>query len=114
MPKNSTIAFDVLLRGKSTDIDDAASNLELLRPTSEAIEKSFRWFSKQGAKCNKTDFGLACEAKAEIFEALFSVKLEEDSGSDKSFHKVESELQIPAEIESLVLQVTLPRPPKFF
>ncbi len=113
--EHSTIAFDVLLRGESGNVDIAPANLEKLRPPAESIERCFRWLSEQGITCHRTEFGLACEAKIELFENLFGVQVTTRSeGAEPPVHEINSELKIPTEIEKLVAQITVARPPTYF
>ncbi len=109
----STIAFDVLLRGETDDMDVATANLDKLRPPPEAIEKCFRWFAAKGVTCFRTDFGLGCEATVELFQSLFDVKLKQ-IGAEQPHYQIDGELHISKEIADLISQVTLVRPPTFF
>lgn len=113
---DSPISFNVLLRGETDDVSIAASNLDRIRPTEEAIERCFHWLSEQGVICHRTDFGLACESTLELFESLFCVqvsKQETDTAAPVSY-QLQGEAHPPSEIETLVSQVTLTHPPTFF
>lgn len=113
---SSTISFDVLLRGETDDVSVAAENLDRLRPPAEAIERCFRWLSKQGVTCHRTDFGVACEAPVDVFEALFRVHVirKRTSATAPPSYQVQAQPQPPPEIESLVSQVTVAQPPTLF
>lgn len=113
---SSTIPFDVLLRGETEDISVAAADLNKLRPPAEAIERCFRWLSEQGVTCHRTDFGLACEAKVALFESLFDVKVtkQQAGATSPACYRLSGQPKTPAEIGSLVSQVTVAQPPTFF
>ena len=108
-----TIAFDVLLRSETDNVEVAVANVDKLRPPPEAIERCHRWLSKQGVTCHKTDFGLACEAGIELFERLFGTRVKKQQDTPSSY-ALESEPQAPSEIEALVSQITLVQPPTYF
>lgn len=110
---NRTIAFDVLLRGESDDVEISAASLEKLRPSPDVIERCYRWLSGRSVTCHKTDFGLGCEASVEVFESLFGVSVTSDPSQSAS-PKLDGDIQIPTEIENLVSQITLVQRPTFF
>lgn len=118
MPKqpSSKVSFDVLLRGETDDVSVAAASLEKLRPPAAAIERCFRWLSARDVTCHRTDFGLACEAKVDVFERLFDVQLTRlpTGGATPPSYQLKGEPRPPSEIESLVWQITLTQPPTFF
>lgn len=70
------IQFDILLKPAGSFDKPHVNNIDLFRPLSENIEKCHRWLSSKGVTCHPTDFGLACSAPAELFESLFSTKVE--------------------------------------
>ena len=111
-----TICFDVLLRGETDDITVASANLDKLRPPAEAIERCFRWLAEQGVICHRTDFGLACEAKVDLFESLFGVQVTRQQGSESAppTYLLSDTPQPPPKIGQLVSQVTVAEPPTFF
>ena len=113
---DATVAFDVLLRGETDDVTVASANLDKLRPPAEAIETCFRWLSEQGVTCHRVDFGLACEAKVELFESLFGVRLtkQQHRAPGTLPYQLSEEPESPPEIRHLVSQVTLAHPPTYF
>ena len=118
MPEESslTISFDVLLHGKTDDVSVAAADVDKLRPSPQAIETCHRWLSQQGVTCHRTDFGLACEADVELFEALFKVRVVKHQASPAAaaVYLMDDEPQPPQEIKELVSQVTVAQPPTYF
>lgn len=110
---SSIIAFDILLRGETDDVEVAAANVDKLRPPPESIERCFRWLSNEGVSCHKTEFGVACEATVEHFETLFGTRIIKEQSGAPNFD-LEVEPQAPADIADLVSQITVARPPTFF
>ncbi len=113
----ATIAFDVLLRGNTDDLHVASvAGIDSLRPPPENIEQCFRWLSEQGVTCHRTDFGLGCEAKVELFESLFSVQVVAQRTSPESppTFTAQGTPQPPPAIAEVVSQITIAHPPTLF
>ncbi len=112
-----TIAFDVLLRGRTDDVDVASvTGIDSLRPPPDNIERCFRWLSEQGVTCHRTDFGLGCEAEVTLFESLFSVRVvaERTSRESPPTFTAQGTPQPPPAIAKVVSQITVARPPTLF
>ena len=112
----SKVSFDILLRGESSDISTASVNIDNFRPPATAIEHCYRWLSEQGVTCHQTDFGLACESNAELFEQLFNVTIEKTVSrkSGQMTFETKTDPVPPKEIEQMVLQITIAKPPTLF
>ena len=66
--------------------------------------------------CHRTDFGLACESNAELFEQLFNVTIEKivSRNSGQITLETKTDPVPPKELERMVLQITIAKPPTFF
>ena len=65
------VEFDILLKAPGSGKTPRVDNIDQFKPPAEDIAKCRRWLASQGVTCHSTDFGLACSATVEIFEALF-------------------------------------------
>ena len=74
--RSNIIQFDILLKPADSSEILQVNNIDQFRPPPENIEKCHRWLTSKGVTCYRTDFGLACSAPAELFESLFSTKVE--------------------------------------
>ncbi len=113
---SSTISFDVLVRGETADVPVTPANLDKVRPPPEAVERCFRYLTQQGITCHRTNFGLACEARVELFESLFEVRVTKQQASPAAapIFQMQDKPRPPREIENLISQVTVAPPPSFF
>lgn len=112
---SNMVEFDILLKAPGSDKTPHVDNISQFKPPAENIAKCRRWLASRGVTCHSTDFGLACSAPAELFEALFSTKLERSSPAPgvPCWH-CSSPLQAPPEIEEYVDQISIPAPPELY
>lgn len=112
----SKVAFDILLKGESSDLTSAPANIDSFRPPAKDIEHCYRWLSQRGVTCHRTDFGLVCEANTDLFEQLFNVTIDkiDSENSGHVFFKAKTDPVPPKAIEQMVLQITIARPPTLF
>lgn len=111
------VYFDILVRAVRPGPGRKArlSNLEEFRPSDEDVEKCRRMLAARGVTCHFTGFGLACSVPRELFESLFSARLEAHrTEQGMMFWKPSSEPKPPEELASLVEQITIARPPDLF
>ena len=102
----STIAFDVLIRGAG-DPNAVATvdTLDDFRPSPQSIERVRRWFEEHGCRSSVTEFGLACSAPASSMTRVFGVD---------AAHPETRMLPIPEPIADEVGMITVTRRPDFF
>ncbi len=112
------VAFDVLLRGAAGDVPPTVKTIDQFRPPDKAIEFCIRWLSRQGAKCHRTDFSLACEMPVADFERLFDVKLKPSQKPARSATARSAgagpAISVPAELAEYVEQVSITPQPELF
>lgn len=109
------IEFDILIRNKATDETPDVNSIELSRPEPEDIEKCRQWLVGMGIVCFTTEFGLACSASRELFEALFSTRLEllaKRPGRPRWL--LQRDIKPPVEIADYIKEITLSVPPELF
>jgi hypothetical protein len=107
--RESTVAFDVLLKAAAGDVPASAETIEQLRPAPADIESCVRWLSRHGVECHRTGFGIACEMPTKDFEKLFGVKV-----GGRRARQPGQEIAIPDELARTVEQITItPRPEMF-
>ena len=117
MGKNHSdiVEFDILLKAGASGKTPRLDNIDQFKPPAENVAKCRRWLASKGVTCHSTDFGLACSATAEIFEALFSATLERsDSGPGVPCWHCSSPPQAPQEIERYVDQISISAPPELY
>jgi len=109
------IEFDVLIRNKATDETPDVNSIDLSRPEPEDIEKCRQWLVGMGIACFATEFGLACSASRELFESLFSTRLEPlEKRPGRSRWQLQRDPKPPVEIADYVKEITLSVPPELF
>jgi hypothetical protein len=109
------VEFDILLKAPGSGKTPHVDNIDQFKPPAENIAKCRRWLASQGVTCHSTDFGLACSATAEVFEALFSTKLERISSAPGApCWGCTSPPQAPDEIEDYVDQISIAAPPELY
>jgi hypothetical protein len=109
------IDFNVLVRSQASGQTPDLSNIDLFRPDPEDIEKCRQWLGRKGVTCYPTDFGLACHASRDLFESLFSTRLEpQEQRPGKPQCRLQRDPKIPAEIADYITEITLTVPPELF
>jgi len=109
------IEFDILVHAERSGKTPSVSNINQFRPRVEDIEKCRRWLAGKGVDCYITDFGLACSASPELFESLFSTKVDQSEPSMvKAPWRLVKEPKPPPEIADCIEQITITMPPELF
>jgi hypothetical protein len=109
------IRFDVLLRSAGTGRSPTTHNIADFRPADEAIERCRRWLSARGVEVHSATFSLACAAPVALFESLFDVKVVPiPPAPGCAPWCLQGGIRIPAEVATLVEDVTLTPTPEFF
>jgi hypothetical protein len=113
--RSETVEVDILLKAPASGKTPSVQNIEQFKPPPEDIAKCLRWLASQGVTCHSTDFGLACSAPVETFEALFSTTLERTGAAPgKPCWACSSPPQAPREIERYVDQISISAPPELY
>ena len=110
------VAFEVLLRPSKGRRLPSAATIEASRPDPEEAERCRRWLASRGATCHLTTFGIACSAPAEVFAALFRVRVapNQERTPGQPTVVISGVIRVPTEIDQLVEQVALSVPPELF
>lgn len=113
--KSDNIEFDILVRAEASGETPDVSNIHRFRPDPEDVEKCRRWLAGKGVSCHTSEFGLACSASRQLFESLFSTKVEPlEQGPGKPPWRLLNDPEPPAEIADYVEDVTIAVPPELF
>jgi hypothetical protein len=109
------IDFEILLRSPGSKRTPHVDTIDQFRPDVEAVEYCRRWLSDKGVTCYPTEFGLVCSASKELFESLFSTKIEPvRQMPGKPPWRFLSGPKPPSEIAHYIEQIEIPAPPELF